>query len=60
MKTETNSRKKQGKLNLFKRTISNLGNDELKNHVGGAKTTGNKCTQTCHGHFSCHTVCSSL
>ena len=45
------------KLNLNKRTISNLSTSEMNRHVGGDPTNGNNCTNnscgnTCKG-FSC-------
>ena len=42
------------KLNLNKRTISNLGTPEMNKIIGGDPTNGNNCTNnscagTCHG-----------
>jgi len=44
------------KLNLNKRTISNLNASEMNQHVGGAKTQGNghTCTQ-CQTNANCGT-----
>jgi hypothetical protein len=39
------------KLNLGRKTISNLSNSEMKRQMGGAKSNGNNCTN--HSCFTC-------
>ena len=45
------------KLNLNKRTISNLSTSQMNNHVGGAPTKGN-CAPTRGKGYTCANTCN--
>ena len=56
-------KKQTRKLNLSKRTISNLDPSHMDSKVGGKKTNGHTCDTLCgwtQGNFTCGRNCGSF